>query len=100
VTKVKRGRKDLSKGRARDRTGNSRAFAPNSSPASPDFAAIMQRFSQALSLVIVCHRSLAAQESASADVGDEEETLRRGIRLLKDVYNEVDRASWATRKSS
>jgi hypothetical protein len=50
----------------------------------------MEHFSRALSLVIVCHRSLAAQPTA--DVGDEDETLRRAIRLLKDVYNEIDLA--------
>ena len=67
-------------------------------PATPDLSAIMERFSQALSLVVVCHRALAAQPSAG--VGDEEETLRRAIRLLKDVYNEIDLASIAmTRKS-
>jgi hypothetical protein len=60
-------------------------------PASPDLWAIMEHFTQALSLVVVCQRSLAAQESA--DVGDEEETLRQSIRLLRDVYNEVDFAA-------
>jgi hypothetical protein len=55
---------------------------------------IMGRFAAAISVVVVCHRSLAAQSLAT--IGDEEETLRRAIRLLKDVYNEVDRASWAS----
>ena len=57
---------------------------------------IMGHFAQAISVVVVCHRSLAAQ--SSADVGDEEETLRRAISLLKDVYNEVDLASLAITK--
>jgi hypothetical protein len=55
---------------------------------------IMGRFAAAISVVVVCHRSLAAQSLTA--VGDEEETLRRAIRLLKDVYNEVDLASLAT----
>jgi len=66
-------------------------------PLSENLYEILHRFAQALSLVIVCHRSLAAQESA--DVGDEEETLRRAIRLLQDVYNEVDLATGVARKS-
>jgi hypothetical protein len=60
--------------------------------------AIMEQFTQALSLVIVCHRSLAAQPSA--DVGDEEETLRQAIRLLRDVYNEIDLASMVKKVKS
>jgi len=46
---------------------------------------IMGRFATAISFVVVCHRSLDAQSLAA--IGDEEETLRRAIRLLKDVYN-------------
>jgi hypothetical protein len=57
---------------------------------------IMGRFAAAISVVVVCHRSLAAQSLAA--IGDEEETLRRAIRLLKDVYNEVDLLSLATAK--
>ena len=57
---------------------------------------IMERFSTAISFVVVCHRSLDAQSLAA--IGDEEETLRRAIRLLKDVYNEVDLLSLATAK--
>ena len=62
-------------------------------PVETNLLGIMGRFTQALSLVIVCHRSLAGQ--SSADVGDEEETLRQAIRLLKNVYNEIDLASMA-----
>jgi hypothetical protein len=50
---------------------------------------ILDRFAQALSMTIVCQQSLAARVSAQA--GDEEETLRVAIRLLKNVYNELDR---------
>jgi hypothetical protein len=57
---------------------------------------IMGRFATAISFVVVCHRSLDAQSLAA--VGDEEETLRRAIRLLKDVYNEVDLLSLAKTK--
>jgi hypothetical protein len=57
---------------------------------------IMGRFAAAISVVVVCHRSLDAQSLAA--IGDEEETLRRAIRLLKDVYNEVDLLSLATAK--
>jgi hypothetical protein len=67
---------------------NVRKTTSEGDPVSENLRAILHRFAQALSLVIVCHRSLAAQESAH--IGDEEETLRRAIRLLQDVYNEVD----------
>jgi hypothetical protein len=51
----------------------------------------MGHFAQALSLAVVCQRSLAAQELAAA--GDEEETLREAIRQLRNVYNELDVAA-------
>jgi hypothetical protein len=52
---------------------------------------ILGRFDQALSLVIVCQQSLAAKESAA--IGDEEEVLRQGIRLRKEVHKELDRGA-------
>jgi hypothetical protein len=95
---VSKNRKSLRKGRSPGRRSrNVRKTTSRVDPISENLREILHRFAQALSLVIVCHRSLAAQESA--DVGDEEETLRRAIRLLQDVYNEVDLASGVTRKS-
>jgi hypothetical protein len=91
-------RKKSRKGRSAGRIRESDSSPTNPIPASPDLMTIMERFSQALSLVVVCHRSLAAQPSAG--VGDEEETLRRAIRLLKDVYNDIDLASMAMREKS
>ncbi len=83
-------RKDSQKaiGQGRSRGGRSRKEAAASGTLLPDPWEILGRFDEALSLVVVCHRSLAAKESA--DVGDEEEVLRRGIRLLRDVHNEID----------
>jgi len=60
-------------------------------PVPSDMSAILGHFAQALSMTVVCQRSLAAQELAA--VGDEEETLREGIRLLRHVYNELDGAA-------
>jgi hypothetical protein len=80
----------LRKGRSPGRR-QTRVAASTPSPAAPDLCGIMEHFTQALSLVVVCQRSLASCELA--DVGDEEETLRQGIRLLRDVYNEVDLAA-------
>ncbi len=95
---MSKNRKSLRKGRSPGRRSrNVRKTTSRVDPISENLREILHRFAQALSLVIVCHRSLAAQESA--DVGDEEETLRRAIRLLQDVYNEVDLASGVTRKS-
>jgi len=82
----------LRKGRSPGRR-QTRVAASTPSPAAPDLCGIMEHFTQALSLVVVCQRSLASRELA--DVGDEEETLRQGIRLLRDVYNEVDSAAGA-----
>lgn len=59
-----------------------------------DFEAIQENFLQALSLVIVCRRSLDAQ--ALAETGDEEAALREAITLLRSVYNQLDTASWRT----
>lgn len=95
---MSKNRKSLRKGRAPGRRRrNVRKATSRVDPVSENLCEILHRFAQALSLVIVCHRSLAAQESA--DVGDEEETLRRAIRLLQDVYNEVDLATGVARKS-
>jgi hypothetical protein len=98
MTKVKDRRSSLKKGRPlghRARKNHQRAkFKVN--PVSRALWEIMGRFAQAISVVVVCHRSLADQSLAA--VGDEEETLRLAIRLLKDVYNEVDLASLATTK--
>lgn len=56
----------------------------------PNLPAILGRFSDALSLLAVVHRSLSLQEFAG--VGDEEITLRRAIDELKAVYDELDSA--------
>lgn len=99
MPKSSNNRRSLRAGRTTGRrAGRGHKTASSTKPTPPDLLAIMGRFTQALSLVIVCHRALAAQPAAG--VGDEEETLRRAIRLLKDVYNEIDLASAAmTRKS-
>ena len=98
MTKVKDVRSSVRKARQPSRGARkNRRAAIEVNPVSQLLAEIMGHFAQAISLVVVCHRSLAAQ--SLADVGDEEETLRRAIRLLKDVYNEVDLASGVAGKS-
>ncbi len=96
MTKVKDRRSSLKNGQPlghRARKNHQRAKI-EVNPVSRKLQEIMGHFADALSLVVVCHRSLATRPSAI--VGDEEETLRWAIRLLKDVYNEVDLASLAT----
>jgi hypothetical protein len=96
MTKVKDRRSSSKKGQPlghRERKNHQRAKI-EVNPVSRKLQEIMGHFADALSLVVVCHRSLATRPSAI--VGDEEETLRRAIRLLKDVYNEIDQASVAT----
>jgi hypothetical protein len=57
----------------------------------PDLGDILGRFSDALSMIAVVHRSLSAQEFAGT--GDEEVTLRQAISALQAVYNELDAAA-------
>ncbi len=56
----------------------------------PDLSSILGDFSDAISVVTVVQRSLAAQELAGA--GDEEVTLRHALILLRTVYDRLDRA--------
>jgi hypothetical protein len=86
MAKAKNGRKGVRQGGLRSR--QNAGTAPSVDSASPNPWEILGRFDQALSVVVVCQRSLAAKHSA--EVGDEEEVLRRGIRLLRDVHNEFD----------
>lgn len=57
----------------------------------PDLPDILGRFSDALSMLSVVSRSLAARDFAGT--GDEEIALRRAIDELKAVYNELDAAA-------
>jgi hypothetical protein len=87
----KSGRKGLRQSGPRGRAARNDAPATTRSPDSLGLWEILGRFDQALSLVIVCQQSLAAKESAA--IGDEEEVLRQGIRLLKEVHKELDRGA-------
>ncbi len=64
----------------------------------PDLQGILGRFSDALSLIAVVHRSLCARESAGT--GDEELALGRAVDELKAVYNELDAAAVLIRSSA
>jgi hypothetical protein len=88
-------RSNHSKSRGRRRKTN--AAPSTSGSVSPDLWEILGRFDRALSLVIVCQQSLAAKESA--DIGDEEEVLRQGIRLLKEVHKDLDRGAGQVRRA-
>jgi hypothetical protein len=57
---------------------------------APDLHEIMWHFSQAISLVIVCQRSLSTQED-----GDELEALGQAIAMLHRAHNELDMAASA-----
>jgi hypothetical protein len=76
---------------SRDRGRRSAAVASAPGPVGPSLWEILGRFDRALCLLTVCHQSLAAKESAV--VGDEEEVLRQGIRLLRGVHQELDRSA-------
>ena len=54
----------------------------------PDFAGMLNRFSEAIALVRVAQRSLDAQEIA----GDEESVLRTALAALDAAYTEFDLA--------
>jgi hypothetical protein len=85
MLKPSRGRKIPDPNRKAARTPGKAVADP------PSLWEILGRFDQALSLVTVCHQSLAAKEAA--DVGDEEEVLRQGISMLKDVHRELDQGA-------
>ncbi len=51
---------------------------------------VMWHFSQAISLVRVCHRSLETQPHI--EVGDEELVLGQAVEMLRLAYNELDMA--------
>lgn len=59
-------------------------------PDAPDLTALLGDLSDAISVVTVVDRSLAAQELPGA--GDEEVTLRHALTLLRTVYDQLDRA--------
>ena len=61
----------------------------DSTAASADLTALLGELSDAISVVTVVDRSLAAQELAGA--GDEEVTLRYALSLLRTVYDRLDR---------
>ncbi len=61
----------------------------DSTAASADLTALLGELSDAISVVTVVDRSLAAQELAGA--GDEEVTLRYALSLLRTVYGRLDR---------
>ena len=56
--------------------------------AEPDLDALLGKFSHAIALIRVSHRSLNASEFA----GDEEFVLRTGLAALDALYNELDLA--------
>ena len=67
----------------------SRAAVANSSES--DLFTLLGDLSDAISVVTVVHRSLAALEIAA--VGDEETALRYALTLLRSTYSALDRVS-------
>jgi hypothetical protein len=84
----KKGKKGALQGKSGAHTRRKATIAPKRGSSSV-FWEILGRFDQALSLLVVTHRSLAAKELV--DVGDEEEALQQGIQLMKEVHRELDR---------
>jgi hypothetical protein len=58
------------------------------SPVEPDLDALLGKFSHAIALIRVSHRSLNASEF----FGDEDFVLRTGLAALDEVYTELDLA--------
>lgn len=85
-----RGRRTHESGRRglNRRNGRARQPASHVQHFNDDFGDLLGRFSDALSLITVVHRSLSARESGP--IGDEEVALGRAIDELKAVYNELD----------
>ena len=65
--------------------------ATSDDPARTTLSTLLGEFSDAISLVTVVHRSLAAREEHPA--GDEEVTLGLALRLLRSAYDRLDVAS-------
>jgi hypothetical protein len=70
--------------------------SPKAKPRGPtDFTALMDRFSDALSILATATRSLAStQEEAGPnpdhDIGEDITTLEHGVSALRSVYDELD----------
>ncbi len=58
----------------------------------PDLPVVVERFSLALSILIVAHRALDLTGKGS----DEEVTLRHGLGLLHAVYDDLDKTVGAS----
>jgi hypothetical protein len=69
--------------RAKRNTQKARAMEP-----APDLREIMWHFAQAISLVVVCHRSLTTKEDS-----EEQEALGQAIAMLHTAHNELDIAA-------
>lgn len=64
---------------------------PAATSPEPDLFALLGDLSDAISIVTVVHRSLAALEIAA--VGDEEVALRYALTLLRSTYSALDMVS-------
>ncbi len=63
-----------------------------------DVVALLGELSDAIALVTVVHRSLAAHETAGT--GDEEVALRHALRLLRATYSGLDRTTLRSRRQT
>jgi hypothetical protein len=81
-------------GRSVSTTSTSKS--PKATRRSPtDFAALMGRFSDALSILATATRSLAntqedSQPNPDHDIGEDITTLEHGVSALRAVYDELD----------
>ena len=76
---------------------SSRQISPASRPArlSSDFDALLERFSNALSIIATAARALnlaqaEVQPVPGHDIGEDILTLEHGIEALRGLYNELD----------
>jgi len=67
------------------------ASQPAATSSEADLFTLLGDLSDAISVVTVVHRSLAALEIAA--VGDEETALRYALTLLRSTYSALDRVS-------
>lgn len=85
-----------SSARRRSRASGSRRLdADQRRRGSTDFNALLERFSNALSVVATATRSLTLAQSEvepvpEHDIGEDIHTLEHGVAALRSVYNELD----------
>jgi hypothetical protein len=91
MLKAKEGRRKVRRGKSLVRRPVENAAVPH-----PDLGDIMALFNEALSLLVVCERSLAE----IVDAVHEEQVIGAAIAKFRNVYEEIDSADLLIRRAA